>query len=195
MKKVGYARVSTVEQNLLLQTTALRNAGCEHIFVDEGVSGSRTDRVGLKRAIGALDAGDTLVVWRLDRLGRSLIHLVELLNALSVKSIEFKSLTEEIDTSSAGGRLVFHMMAALAEFERHLISERTIAGMRAAKLNGGHMGRPPILSEEQKCMAVRQVIENGAGFDEVAEHFNVHPRTIRRIINAEKEKQSAAATG
>jgi len=141
-RKVGYARVSTEEQKVDLQLNALKQAGCEQIFMDEGVSGAKADRAGLKKALVSLQPGDTLVVWRLDRLGRSLINLVSLMSELGNRGIEFYSLMENIDTSSAGGRLVFHLMAALAEFERSLISERTKAGMEAAKLKGIHVGRP-----------------------------------------------------
>lgn len=141
-RKVGYARVSTEEQKVDLQLNALKHAGCEQIFVDEGVSGAKADRAGLKKALASLQPGDTLVVWRLDRLGRSLINLVGLMSELGNRGIEFYSLMENIDTTSAGGRLVFHLMAALAEFERSLISERTKAGMEAAKLKGIHVGRP-----------------------------------------------------
>lgn len=141
-RKIGYARVSTEEQKVDLQLNALKQAGCEQIFVDEGVSGAKADRVGLKKVLASLQPGDTLVVWRLDRLGRSLINLVGLMSELGKRGVEFHSLMENIDTMSAGGRLVFHLMAALAEFERSLISERTKAGMEAAKLKGIHVGRP-----------------------------------------------------
>lgn len=141
-RKVGYARVSTEEQKVDLQLNALKQAGCDQIFVDEGVSGAKADRVGLKKVLASLQPGDTLVVWRLDRLGRSLINLVSLMSELGSRGIEFYSLMENIDTTSAGGRLVFHLMAALAEFERSLISERTRAGMEAAKLRGIQVGRP-----------------------------------------------------
>lgn len=141
--KIGYARVSTDVQRMDLQMDALRQAGCDHIFTDHGISGSSAERPGLQQAMKMLQKGDTLIVWRLDRLGRSLVHLVELVSNLGRQGIEFRSLTESIDTSSSGGKLLFHMIAALAEFERSLISERTKAGMAAAKLRGKHVGRPP----------------------------------------------------
>ncbi len=146
-RKIGYARVSTEDQKVDLQLNALKQAGCEHIFVDEGVSGAKADRAGLKKAMMNLQPSDTLVVWRLDRLGRSLIHLVGMMSELGSRGIEFHSVMENIDTSSAGGRLVFHLMAALAEFERSLISERTRAGMEAARLKGIHIGRPRRIKE------------------------------------------------
>ena len=140
--KIGYARVSTDGQRLDLQLDALKRAGCDPIYVDQGISGVSTERPGLQKALRKLRNGDTLIVWRLDRLGRSLIHLVDLVNSLGRDGVEFKSMTENIDTSSSGGRLVFHLLAALSEFERSLISERTKAGMEAARRKGKHIGRP-----------------------------------------------------
>ncbi|WP_345770914.1 recombinase family protein [Brucella intermedia] len=140
--KIGYARVSTDLQKMDLQMDALNQAGCDYIFTDHGISGATVERPGLRQAIEMLQRGDTLVVWRLDRLGRSLVHLVEQVSSLGQQGIEFRSVTESIDTSSSGGKLLFHMIAALAEFERSLISERTKAGMAAAKLRGKHVGRP-----------------------------------------------------
>lgn len=142
-RRIGYARVSTQDQTLALQHDALRAAGCEVLFEDHGISGAAKERPGLAAAIEALRSGDTLVVWRLDRLGRSLRHLIETLTALSDEGIGFYSIQDAIDTTTAGGRLVFHIMGALAEFERDLISERTKAGMAAAKARGVHVGRPP----------------------------------------------------
>ncbi len=140
--KIGYARVSTDIQRLDLQMDALKNAGCDFIFTDHGISGATVERPGLRQAMDMLQKGDTLIVWRLDRLGRSLVNLVEYVSGLGKRGVEFRSLTESIDTSSSGGKLLFHMIAALAEFERSLISERTKAGMAAAKLRGKHVGRP-----------------------------------------------------
>jgi DNA invertase Pin-like site-specific DNA recombinase len=140
--KIGYARVSTEEQCLDLQLTALKRAGCDTILSDHGASGSKFDRPGLNDALATLQPGDALVVWRLDRLGRSLSHLVEVVGDLGQQGIEFVSLTECIDTRSPTGMLMFHMIAALAEFERSLISERTRAGMAAARARGAKIGRP-----------------------------------------------------
>lgn len=140
--KIGYARVSTDIQRMDLQMDALKQAGCDHIFADHGISGATIERPGLRQAMNMLQKGDTLVVWRLDRLGRSLVNLVEYVSSLGKLGVEFRSLTESIDTNSSGGKLLFHMIAALAEFERSLISERTKAGMAAAKLRGKHIGRP-----------------------------------------------------
>lgn len=140
--KIGYARVSTDVQRMDLQLDALKQAGCDHVFKDHGISGVSTNRPGLQQAMDMLQEGDTLIVWRLDRLGRSLVNLVEYVSNLGKQGVDFRSLTESIDTSSSGGKLLFHMIAALAEFERSLISERTKAGMAAAKLRGKHVGRP-----------------------------------------------------
>ena len=129
-------------RNLDLQLDALRQAGCTRIFQDHGLSGAKTARPGLENALAALDPGDTLIVWRLDRLGRSLIHLVKLIDDFGKTGIHFRSLTEAMDTSTTGGRLIFHIMAALAEYERGLISERTKAGMAAARARGKRLGRP-----------------------------------------------------
>lgn len=139
-KTLGYARVSTDEQKLDLQLHALREAGCNRLFVDKGISGGESDRPGLTKALTSLRPGDTLVVWRLDRLGRSLINLIQLIETLGRHGINFRSLNENIDATSSGGRLIFHMMAALCEFERTLISERTKAGMDAARRRGRRKG-------------------------------------------------------
>jgi DNA invertase Pin-like site-specific DNA recombinase len=180
--KIGYARVSTEDQNLRLQTDALKAAHCDEIHHDWGVSGAQMDRPGLKRALARLNRGDILVVWRLDRLGRSLLHLIQIINQLRLRGVEFVSLNENIDTSTSSGRLVFHMMAALAEFERSLISERTRAGMMAARSDGRHLGRPAALDAIQERMVVRAVQEMGEPVQAVAERFNVTARTIRRAL-------------
>src|SRR5215218_9544548 len=140
---IGYARVSTTEQNLNLQLDALRKAGCTdpHIFTDK-ITGTKEERPGLNEALSHLRSGDTFVVWRLDRLARSLTHLIEMVNHLAGQQIAFRSVTENIDTSSATGQLVFHIFGALSEFERNLIKERTIAGLAAARVRGRLGGRP-----------------------------------------------------
>jgi DNA invertase Pin-like site-specific DNA recombinase len=130
--KIGYARVSTKEQNLHLQEDALKDAGCEEIYTDIA-SSSKSQRPGLDKALEFIRAGDTLVVWKLDRLGRSIQHLIETVSALNKRKVDFKSLQENIDTSNSGGKLIFHMFGALAEFERDLIRERTDAGLKAAR--------------------------------------------------------------
>src|SRR5215470_16213287 len=132
---VGYARVSTQEQTLALQQDALQKTGCERIFTDTA-SGTKTDRPGLDDALHFVCTGDTLIVWRLDRLGRSLKHLIETISRLQEQGIGFRSVQESIDTTTSGGKLIFHVFGALAEFERDLIRERTLAGLAAARARG-----------------------------------------------------------
>ncbi len=150
---ISYARVSTLEQNLDLQKDALARAGCEQTFEDRE-SGAKTERPGLARALEALRPGDTLVVWKLDRLGRSLKHLVETVQNLNERGVGFKSLQESIDTTTSGGKLVFHVFAALAEFERDIIRERTQAGLAAARARGRQGGRPPGRDERKQAAAI-----------------------------------------
>jgi DNA invertase Pin-like site-specific DNA recombinase len=178
--RIGYARVSTVDQNPALQQDALKAAGCEKVFTDE-VSGSAIARRSLDRAIAALTPGDTLVVWKLDRLGRSLSHLVNLIAELGERGVTFLSLSDPIDTTNAGGRLVLHMMGALAEFERSLIVERTQAGIRSAKKRGVHLGRPPTLNPAQIAHA-RTLIEKGESPRAVARTIGVGKSTLYRHL-------------
>src|SRR5437763_7534798 len=149
---VGYARVSTGDQNLDLQKDALRKAGCEKLFTDVA-SGAQDDRAGLAEAIAFLRPGDTLVVWKLDRLGRSLRHLIETITALQARKVGFRSLQESIDTTTSGGELIFHVFGALAEFERDLIRERTRAGLQAARARGRQGGRPRALDATKLAQA------------------------------------------
>lgn len=179
---VGYARVSTDEQHLGLQLQALREAGCKTIYQDHGVSGATMRREGLGRLLQSLSKGDKLIVWRLDRLGRSLGGLISLLEQLGHRGVRFCSLCEQIDIDSPGGKLVFHMMAALAEFERALIGERTRAGMAAARARGIRLGRPPSLSPPQ-CLQARAMIEAGHPPTQVAAHYGVSPRTLKRLLD------------
>src|SRR3712207_2617389 len=145
---IGYARVSTLDQTLALQQDALTTAGCEQLYTDT-VSGPVTERPGLTQALSHLRAGDTLVVWRLDRLGRSLPHLIETVSALVHRGVGFCSLQEQIDTTTSGGKLVFHVFGALAEFERDIIKERTQAGLKAARARGRVGGRRHRLSSRE----------------------------------------------
>jgi len=142
--KIGYARVSTQDQSIYMQKQALKQAGCEKTFSDTA-SGVRADRIGLDNAMAQLRAGDTLVVWKLDRLGRSLQNLIQLIKLLQEKKIGFQSLQENIDTTTSGGKLIFHIFSALAEFERDVIRERTNAGLQAARVRGRLGGRPYLL--------------------------------------------------
>jgi DNA invertase Pin-like site-specific DNA recombinase len=171
--KIGYARVSTEDQHLDLQLSALEAYGCDAIFYDHGASGSRFDREGFLEALDATQRGDTLVVWRLDRLGRSLGHLVKVISGLEKRGIEFVSLTESIDTKSPTGMLMFHMIAALAEFERSLISERTRAGMAEARKRGSRLGRPRVQGVAQPMSdALRELVPKG-GINAEAEEVAV----------------------
>ena len=147
--KIGYARVSTLEQNLDLQLDALKEAGCERIITDE-ISGSVADRIGLTDLKKQARRGDVVIVWRLDRLGRTLKHLIEFVNYLDDQGIGFKSIVETIDTTTSTGKLIFHLFGALAEFERNLIRERTTAGLAAARARGRKGGRPERLSKDKR---------------------------------------------
>jgi len=183
MVLIGYARVSTQAQSLESQLNALRAAGCAKIFEDHGVSGTATRRSGLDKMMKRLRRGDILVVARLDRLGRSLRHLVTVVAVLQDKGVELRSLAESIDTGSASGRMIFHLFAAVAEFERSLISERTIAGLRAARARGKRPGRQPLLSDEQCTEALRAISDEGATEEALAAKYNVHVRTLQRAVH------------
>src|SRR5215469_533940 len=167
-----YALISTIDQNPDMQLKALQRAGCKKVFKDEGISGSTVKRPALLRCLKALDDGDTLTVWKLDRLARSLHDLVAMLDDFNSRGIQFRSLTEEINTTTPGGKLVFHIFAALAEFERGLIIERTREGMKAARARGVKSGPPPKLTRQQTDHA-RQLIENGQLRERVADLFKV----------------------
>jgi DNA invertase Pin-like site-specific DNA recombinase len=160
MALIGYARVSTNDQNLHLQQDALSDAGCLKIYTDT-ISGTKSERKGLDEALSYIRGGDTLVVWRLDRFGRSLKDLIERITELHNRNIGFKSLTENIDTTTSGGKLIFHIFGALAEFERDIIMERTNAGLTAARARGRQGGRPrSSLSHDRKLQMARQMYEN-----------------------------------
>ena len=176
---MGYARVSTVDQTLALQQDALRQAGCDRLFTDV-LSGSTTERPGLADALDHLRAGDVLVVWKLDRLGRSLSHLMAVVEQLHQQGIGFRSLSEQMDTTTAGGQLIFHIFGALAEFERALIRERTQAGLAAARSRGRVGGRRPKLSPDQIEMARQLLATRSAA--EVAEALHVSRATVYRAI-------------
>jgi DNA invertase Pin-like site-specific DNA recombinase len=181
MLNIGYARVSTDEQSLDLQLIALKAAGCQQIFSDQGVSGKTTVRPGLAQAMAAARAGGKLVVWRLDRLGRSLPHLIKLVDELGSRNIQFHSLMENIDTSSSSGRLIFHIMGALAEFERNLISERTRAGMAAARVRGTPLGRRSALTALD-VSHLKTAHSAGADLSSLTNRFGVTERTLRRYL-------------
>lgn len=177
---IGYARVSKAEQNLDMQLDALRAAGCEKIFSDKQ-SGAKWERKELHAARSHLRKGDTLVVWKLDRLGRSVIQSVQFLNELHKSEVEFKSLTEDIDTRTPMGKFYFHMAAALAELERDRLIERTNSGLKAARDRGRVGGRKPALSAEQQAMVIEMLRDGGRKMSEVAKLLDVSAPTISRI--------------
>ncbi len=177
---LGYARVSTAEQTAALQQDALRAAGCSRIWSDTA-SGTRTDRPQLAAVFDQLRVGDTLVVWRLDRLGRSLLHLIETIGQLEGRGVGFKSVQEHIDTTTPGGRLVFHVFGALASFERELIQERTLAGLAAARERGRLGGRPTVLSPA-KLKQARKMIGEKTPVTEVAQVLGVSRATLYRRV-------------
>jgi len=179
---IGYARVSTLDQNLALQRDALARAGCEKVLEDKA-SGSRADRPGLAQALDILRAGDTLVVWKLDRLGRSVQQLVALVGELRQRGVQFKSLTDAIDTGTASGRFFFHVMASLAEMERELIVERTRAGLETARRLGRTGGRKRKMTES-KVASARKLLGAGVAHREVARNLGVSVPTLYRWVPA-----------
>jgi DNA invertase Pin-like site-specific DNA recombinase len=183
---IGYARVSTNEQHLDLQRDALRNAGVspKNIFTDK-ITGTKQERPGLEAALSHLREGDTFVVWRLDRLGRSLKHLIETVTRLQAQHIAFKSITENIDTSTATGQLVFHLFGALAEFERNLITERTMAGLQAARARGRKGGRPKLTpSASQIAMAKKLYADKSNSIDDICRTLHISRATLYRYLKA-----------
>lgn len=186
MKVVGYARVSTNEQDLSLQLDALEKYGCkkEYIFMDK-ISGSRSERPGLDKCISSLEAGDTLLVWRLDRLGRSMPHLVTLIEDLRLKGIGFKSICDgAIDTTTASGELIFNIFSSLAQFERRLIQERTKAGLAAARARGRKGGRKKIDDTNPKVqMAKKMHQDHGMAIDDICKTLKISRASFYRYIS------------
>jgi DNA invertase Pin-like site-specific DNA recombinase len=183
---IGYARVSTDEQNLDLQLSALNQAGCEQIYTDK-VSGTKANRPGLTNALSHLRPGDTFVVWRLDRLGRSLRHLIDTVTDLQEEGVEFKSITEAIDTTTSGGRLVFNIFASLAEFEREIIRERTKAGLTAARARGKTGGRPKALTEKQVQMLNNLAADRTNSIEDICRTLGISRMTYYRYVNSRHE--------
>lgn len=181
--KIGYARVSTQDQNADLQSDALTAAGCEKIFHDVA-SGAKSERQGLAEAVEFIRAGDTLIVWKLDRLGRSLKHLIETVNQLHEKGAGFASLQENIDTTTSGGKLIFHVFGALAEFERELIRERTNAGLTAARARGRTGGRKPKLTPKQIEIAKAMVSDPNISISSICETLKISKPTLYRYVPA-----------
>src|SRR5437660_11298255 len=186
---IGYARVATQDQTLDLQTDALNRAGCEKMFTDT-TSGAKSERPGLQEAMNHLRAGDTLVVWRLDRLGRTLKHLIATIADLSDKGIGFKSLQESMDTTTSGGRLIFHIFGSLAEFEREVIKERTIAGLQAARARGKLGGRPKIQTLDPKKIALARKLYDDVStpVQEICEQLHISKSTLYRYVEKKTAK-------
>jgi DNA invertase Pin-like site-specific DNA recombinase len=178
---VGYARVSTTDQTLDLQHDALTKAGCTRIFTDTA-SGAQTERKGLSEALSYVRAGDTLVVWKLDRLGRSLKDLIIRITELNNRKIGFKSLTEQIDTTTSGGKLIFHIFGALAEFEQDIIRERTNAGLAAARVRGKLGGRPRALSPQKIQLARRLYADKNTSVSEICKILGISRHTLQRYV-------------
>jgi DNA invertase Pin-like site-specific DNA recombinase len=186
---IAYARVSTTEQNLDLQRDALKRSGCERI-IEETASGGKVQRSGLERVQEMLRQGDVLAVWRLDRLGRSLKHLIEVMGGLEDQGIGFHSVTESIDTTTPGGKLVFHIFGALAEFERNLIRERTYAGLAAARARGKVGGRRRKLGEKQRVVSVDLYRQKKHTIVEICKAVGISRPTLYRYV-----REASGGTG
>jgi DNA invertase Pin-like site-specific DNA recombinase len=178
---IGYCRVSTQDQSLALQEDALRTAGCERIFTDVA-SGAQAAREGLREALDFLREGDTLIVWRLDRLGRSLMHLLEVVNSLHTRHIGFRSLQESLDTTTSSGKLVFHIFSSLCEFERDLVRERTRAGLAAARARGRRGGRPKIMTAKRVAMATALRQDPNTTVADICQTLGVSRATLYRHL-------------
>ena len=183
---VGYARISTKNQNINLQEDALKSAGCQEIYTDIA-SGSKSQRPGLDSALAYLREGDTLVVWKLDRLGRSIQHLIQTVALLNERKIAFKSLQENIDTTSSGGKLIFHMFSALAEFERDLIRERTDAGLKAARARARLGGRPSLLDNRQIKRMIEMYNEKKNTVGEICKIYEISRPSFYNYLRRQKE--------
>ena len=184
MINIGYVRVSTIEQDTILQIKALKEFGCDIIYEDK-ISGAKIDRPELSKALSYLRKGDTLIVWKLDRLGRSIKHLIEIINNLENRKISFKSLTENIDTTTSSGKFIFHLFGALAQFEKDLIQERTRAGLKAAKDQGRIGGRPVVMTDE-KLKKAKEHLKNGLNVREAAARIKVSSTTLYKALNIKK---------
>lgn len=185
---IGYARVSTGEQKLDLQIDALKQAGCEKVFEDVA-SGAKSQRDGLEKALAFVREGDVLVVWKLDRLGRSLQHLLETVTGLQARGIGFRSLQESIDTTTAGGKLIFHIFGALAEFERGIIRERTNAGLRAARARGKKGGRRSVMDAKKIAMARALMADSSNSIPDICATLKVSKSTLYKYV---RETRKAA---
>ena len=187
--KIGYARVSTDDQNMSLQLDALQAAGCDRIFTDQ-LSGATTKRPGLDEALAVLQSGDVLTVWRLDRLGRTMRHLVNTVHEFGERGIGFHSITEAMDTTTPGGELLFHIAGALAQFERRLNAERSRAGIEAARRRGKHLGRPPDLTPDKIAHARQMIDGEEQSVSGMAKLLGVHRVTLHKAL-----RKAAAKSG
>ena len=189
-RKIGYARVSKLEQNLELQLDALKEFGCVGVFTDK-VTGARADRPGLNECLSSLKAGDVLVVWRIDRLGRSMGHLVSIVEDLTKRNIGFKSIQDGvIDTTTASGELIFNLFSALAQFERRLIQERTMAGLSAARARGKRGGRPQLDMEDRRIKTAQAMhADRNIKIEDICTTLNISRSTLYRYLNFAKRKQ------
>ena len=178
---IGYARVSTGDQSLTLQIDAFEEAGCERVFQDQ-VSGIVNTRPNLNQALNFARPGDTLVVWRLDRLSRSLRALIETVTLLESRGVQLKSLHESIDTASSSGKLIFHLFGALAEFERNIIKERTLAGLQAARARGRKGGRPPSLDAEKRKLAVKLCNDKNYSVNQICQVMGISKPTLYKYL-------------
>ena len=185
MTLIGYARVSTSEQSLAPQMDALRAAGCKTVFEDHA-SGVRAERPGLADGLAYVRDGDTFIVWKLDRLGRSMAHLIETVRRLEARGVGFRSLTEGVDTTTSGGTLVFHLFGALAQFERDLIRERTLAGLKAAKARGRKGGRKPVVTPEKRARA-QAYIASGLTVRETAARLKVGKTSLYGALKTQND--------
>jgi DNA invertase Pin-like site-specific DNA recombinase len=194
--KIGYARVSTKDQNLALQYDALRQEGCEHIF-QEKLSGSKKERPELAKLLTTIQANDIVIIWKLDRLGRSLTDLIEIVNTIHAKRVGLKSLNDPIDTTTAQGRLIFNLFASLAEFEREVIRERTIAGLKAARARGRHGGRQKGISKDSlsKAIIAQSMYTKGVlSVPEIIKQLNISKSSFYRYIKYGVENKADAGS-
>lgn len=181
-RRLGYARVSTKDQKLRMQRDGLNAVACEQVFEDHGISGAKGSRPGLDALLAEMRAGDSVIVFKLDRLGRSVLHLADLLVRFQHEGVHFVSLSEGINTTTPGGKLVFHIFSAVAEFQREIIVENTCAGIDAARRKGVRLGRPPALSIDDIAEVHRMMRQDCLSAADIAERFKVHPRTVARSV-------------
>lgn len=191
--KVGYARVSTLDQSLNLQIDALKREGCDRIFTDEGISGSKRERPGLDEALTFIREGDTLVIWKLDRLGRSLSHLLEIIEGFKKRGVHFRSIQDSFDTATAAGKMIFSVMGAMAEYERNLTHERTMAGLASARARGRMGGRPYKLTEADIKIGVALAEKGEMTVGEICEQIGCKRNTYYRRIAPRLKKVEVPA--